>query len=270
MYINTHFHLDDPWLKGEQRRQAAIQDIDRNHIVTFAQSCSIESYEKILSYSNQSEFIFPSFGILPWYAHKYINRIEEIGDLCEKAMMLGEVGLDERNAEDKACIPHQRPLFEIFLEAAEKNNMLMNLHFRGTEGEGFNLLQSYNIKKAIFHAYSGSLELMKQITDQGYFYSVGLSSLFLNRMKNVRRDLFVERIKNIPDDLLVLEIDELPTIEWFKMDFEVSSTLFPKIIKAIAGIRNSTPEEIESQCHKNVSKLIGKDSRLMNIVTLLN
>ena len=270
MYINIHFHLDDPWLKGAQRRQEVIQDIDRNRIVTFAQSCSIESYEKILSYSDQSKFIFPSFGILPWYAHKYIDRREEVIELCEEAMMLGEVGLDERNAEDKACIPHQRPLFKIFLEAAETKNLLMNLHFRGTEEEGLNLLKSYNIKKAIFHSYSGSLELMEQITDQGYFYSVGLSSLFLNRMKSARRDLFVEKVKNIPDDLLVLEIDELPTIEWFKMDFELSSTLFPKIIKAIAEIRNSTPEEIESQCHKNVSKLIGGDSRLNNIAKILN
>jgi Tat protein secretion system quality control protein TatD with DNase activity len=89
-------------------------------------------------------------------------------------------------------------------------------------------------------------------------------------MKSGRRDLFVQKVKDIPDDLLLLEIDELPTIEWFKMDFEVSSTLFPKIIKVIAEIRNSTPEEIESQCHKNVTELIGKDSRLKKIAKVLN
>lgn len=270
LYINTHFHLDDPWLKGDQRRQEVIQDIDRNHIVTFAQSCSIPSYEKILSYSKQSSFIFPSFGILPWYAHEYIDRLEEVANLCDGAMMLGEVGLDERNAEDKACIPHQRPLFKIFLEAAEKKNMLMNLHFRGTEEEGLNLIKSYNIKKAIFHSYSGSLELLEQITDQGYFYSIGLPSLLLNRMKNERRNLFIEKVKNIPDDLLVLEIDELPTLEYFKMNFEVNSTLFPRIIKAVAEIRNSTPEDIKSLCHRNVLRLIGNDSRLKDIIKVLN
>jgi TatD DNase family protein len=270
LYINTHFHLDDPWLKGDQRRQEAIQDINRNHIVVFAQSVSIPSYKDILSYSKQSRFIFPSFGILPWYAHEYIDRLDEVTNLCDEAIMLGEVGLDERNAEDKACIPHQRPLFKIFLETAEKKNKLMNLHFRGTEEEGFNMIKSYNIKKAIFHSYSGSLELMEQITDQGYYYSVGLSSLFLNRMKNERRSLFIEKVKNVPDDLLVLEIDELPTIEWFKMDFELSSTLFPKIIHAIAEIRNSTPEEIKSLCHKNVLKLIGNDSKLKDMEKILN
>ncbi|MFX1284794.1 MAG: TatD family hydrolase [Promethearchaeota archaeon] len=265
MYVNTHFHLDDPWLKGDQRRQDVIQDIDRNHIITFAQSCSIPSYEKILSYANQSKFIFPSFGILPWYAHEYIDRLDEVATLCDGAMMLGEVGLDKKYAPDKACIPHQRPLFRIFLEAAEKKNMFMSLHFRGTEEEGLNLLKSYNIKKAIYHSYSGSVELMNKITDQGYFYSIGLSSLLLNRMKDDRRKFFIERVKNIPDDLLVIEIDELPTLEYFKMNFEVNSTLFPKIIKAIAEIRNSSPEEIKSLCYKNVLKLIGNDPRLKNI-----
>jgi TatD DNase family protein len=268
MYVNTHFHLDDPWLKGDQRRQEAIQDIDRNQIVIFAQSCSIPSYEKILSYSERSKYIFPSFGILPWYAHEYIDRMDEVEKLCEGAMMLGEIGLDEKYAENKACIPHQRPLFEVFLEVAERENMLMNLHFRGTEEEGLNLIKSYNIKKAIFHSYSGSLELMEKITNEGYFYSIGLPCLLMERMKNERRNLFIEKVRNVPDDLLVLEIDELPN-EYFKMPFEVNSTVFFKIIKAIAEIRNSTPEEIKSLCHKNVLKLIGSDSRLKDIRKVL-
>jgi Tat protein secretion system quality control protein TatD with DNase activity len=152
--------------------------------------------------------------------------MDEVEKLCEGAMMLGEIGLDEKYAENKACIPHQRPLFEVFLEVAERENMLMN------------------------------------------FYSIGLPCLLMERMKNERRDLFIEKVRNVPDDLLVLEIDELPN-EYFKMPFEVNSTVFFKIIKAIAEIRNSTPEEIKSLCHKNVLKLIGSDSRLKDIRKVL-
>ncbi|MFX0087259.1 MAG: TatD family hydrolase [Candidatus Hodarchaeota archaeon] len=270
MYINVHHHLDDPWLKGDQRRQEAIQDIDKNHIVTFAQSVSIPSYKKILSYSKQSRFIFPSFGILPWYAHEYCDRLDEVANLCNDAMMLGEVGLDERNAQDKACIPHQRPLFQIFLEAAKENNMIMNLHFRGTEEEGVNLLTSYDIKKAIFHSYSGSLESIEQIIDQGYLISVGIGSLLVNRMNEGRRNRIIKRVQSIPDDLIVIEIDELPTLEWFKMEFEVNSSLFPKILKAVAKMRNSTPEELEFLCYKNIKKLIGNDPKLKDILKVLS
>ena len=66
-----------------------------------------------------TEYIFPSFGILPWYAHDYVDRFDEIAELCKNAIMLGEIGLDEVNARDKACIPDQRPMFEIFLKSAE-------------------------------------------------------------------------------------------------------------------------------------------------------
>jgi TatD DNase family protein len=263
MYIDTHLHLDEPWLKDPDDRQKVIQDITENQIITFAQSCDILSYEKILEYSKQSPFIFPSFGILPWYAHEYVERFDEISNLCEEALMLGEIGLDERNARDKACIPHQRPLFEVFLKAAEKHNMIMNLHFRGTENEGFDILKSYNIKKAIFHFYSGSLELMDDINDQGFYYSMG--PIDLNRIPRERRNFIIEKIRRIPNDLLLLEIDVLP----HRPNFEVPSVVFSNMLKTIAKIRNTTSEEIEALNHKNVLKLVDNDPKLSKITELL-
>jgi len=263
MYVDTHLHLDEPWLNDENKRQEAIHDITKHQIVTFAQSCDIKSYKKIIEYSKQSKFIFPSFGILPWYAHEYVDRFEEVAKLCEEALMLGEIGLDEKNARDKACIPHQRPLFEIFLKTAEKHDMILNLHFRGTEDEGFEILNSYNVKKPIFHFYSGSLELMDKISDQGYYYSMG--QVNLERMSGERRDFIINKIRKIPDDLLLLEIDVLPRGQ----NFEVPSIVFANIVNTIAKIRNTTSEEIEALNQKNVVTLIGNDPKLKEITELM-
>ncbi|MFX1512036.1 MAG: TatD family hydrolase [Promethearchaeota archaeon] len=263
MYVDTHLHLDERWLEDEKNRQRAIKDITENQIVTFAQSCDIPSYEAILSYSQQSKYIFPSFGILPWYAHEYVDRFDEVAKLCEEAIMLGEIGLDEINAQDKACIPHQRPLFEIFLEAAEKNNMIMNLHFRGTEKEGFEILNSYRIKKPIFHCYSGPLELMDAISENGYYYS--MRGFDLSSLSEQWRTWFIETTKKIPDDLLLLEIDVLPR----GTNFELPSVVFGKMLHRIAEIRNTTPEEIEALNQKNVLKLVGTDPKLSEITELL-
>ncbi|MFX0173926.1 MAG: TatD family hydrolase [Candidatus Hodarchaeota archaeon] len=217
----------------------------------------------MLEYSEQSPFIFPSFGILPWYAHEYVERSDEISKLCEEALMLGEIGLDEKNARDKACIPHQRPLFEIFLEAAVKHNMIMNLHFRGTENEGFDILKSYQIQKVIFHNYSGSRDLMDDISDLGYYYSMG--PININRIHHERREFVFEKIRKIPDDLLLLEIDVLPQ----RPNFEVPSVVFSNMLKTIAEIRNTTSEEIEALNHKNVLKLVNHDPKLGKITELL-
>lgn len=249
-------------LSDRKNRQKAIADITKNKIVTWAQSCDIHSYEKTLEYSKKSEYIFPSFGILPWYAHEYSNRLDDVAKLCEDALMLGEIGLDEKYARDKASIPHQRPLFEVFLEASEKHNLIMNLHFRGDlEREGFEYLKSYNIKKAIFHSYSGSPEMIKEINDHGYYYSYSIGK---HRMSEARRKRFTEELRLIPDELLVLEIDVLPI-----SNFQVPSEVFPRILRAVAELKNTTSEEIEAMNHRNASKLVGNDPRLEQMNRLL-
>ncbi len=254
MYIDNHLHLDAPWLKGEKKRQAVIADITENRIVTFAQSCSIQSYEKILAYSKQSAYIFPTFGILPRYAHNYAQKLDEVAKLCEEALMLGEIGLNHMFARS---IPYQRPLFEVFLEAAEKYDLIMNVLLRGTEEEGFEALTSYNIRKVVIHSYAGSLELMDAILDQGYFFSIGPVNL---------SKLTKEKIRKIPDDSFVLETVVLPS----GTKFAVPSVVFAKLLKIIADIRSTTAEELETLNQRNVLKLIDNDPKLSQITKLLS
>ncbi len=263
MFIDTHLHLDPPWLTRIVDRQKVIQDITTHKIITLAQSCDIPSYKKILEFSDQSPYIFPSFGILPWYAHEYVDRFDEILKLSENALMLGEIGLDERNARDKACIPHQRPMFNLFLKTAERKNLILNLHFRGTEREGFEILKSYTLKKPIFHNYSGSLEMMDEINDMGYYYSMGPPHF--SHLPTRRQDYIKQKIQDIPEDLFLLELDVLP----HGSDFQVPSVVFAKMLKEISDIRNITPDELEMINQKNFTKLIGNDSELSDIQKLL-
>lgn len=251
MFIDTHLHLHKPYL-DEGMIDIVIKDITKNKIITWAQSCDIPTYNKILEYSERSEYIFPSFGVLPWYAHDYVERFDEITKLCEKAIMLGEIGLDEKYAQDKACIPHQLPLFEIYLREAEKNNKIMNCHFRGKERESFEIVKSYKAKKIIFHSYSGDVDLIKDITDAGYYYSVG-----------PRYD--EEKLKHIPDDLLLLEVDVLPRTTIFKLP----SVVFIEMLERFAEIKQTTVEEIESLNQQNVMKLIKNDPNLNDMVELM-
>ncbi len=262
MFIDTHLHLDEPWLVGDGKRKNIIQNIDQNKIITFAQSCDIPSYQKVLEYSNLSQYIFPSFGILPWYAHEYKDRFEEIEGLCEEALMFGEIGLDEKNARDKTCIPFQRPLFNLFLKKAEQKNMILNLHFRGTEQEGFETLKSYNLKKPIFHAYSGSVDLMKDLAEEGYFYSLSQGITRIPSLPTTRRKIVETNIRSFPEDLLLLEIDVIE-------DERLPSTVFQEILETLAKIKRTTPDDIEQINQQNVLKLVKDDDKLSAIKNLI-
>ncbi len=263
MYIDTHLHLDEPWLTNSEKRQKVIDDINANKIITFAQSCDLASYDKTLEWSKQSDYLFPSFGILPWYANEYVDRLDKVADLCENAIMLGEIGLDLASSRNKSNKEEQLALLDVFLKAAEKHDMVLNLHFRGgMEPEGFEVLQSYNVKRAIFHWYSGTLELMDEINAEGYYYSVGQMNL-AERQKSVRERI-TDMVLKIPDDRLLLEIDVLPR------DMEkVPSVIFSGILKDMAEIKNSSVEEIEALNQRNVQELVGNSSRVSDITKLL-
>ena len=264
MYIDTHLHLCNRWL-DDIRRPKAIADIDKNKIITWAQSWDFPSYKEALKYSQKSEYIFPAFGVLPWEAYDYKDRFDEITKLCEDALMLGEIGWDEKNAEVKRSIPYQIPMLEVFLEAAEKHNLLMNLHFRGgLERKGFELLKSYDAKKCIIHAYSGPPVMIKETNEQGHYISYG-SSRFGSLTKS-QKSYYKRRISEVHEDLLIIEIDVLQRGDKFRPPSEV----YPDILKDIAEFRNTTPEEIEAMNHRNVLRMIGDDPKLKEMKTLLS
>ncbi len=264
MYIDTHLHLDEPWLTDEKLRQKTIKDITENKIVTWAQACDLKGYLKIVEWAKQSEYIFPSFGILPWYANEWTDKLDEVVRYCKEALMLGEIGLDEASSRNKANTKEQEALFAVFLEEAEKNNKILNCHFRGgLERRGLEVLNSYNVKKAIFHHYSGPTEMIDEINDNGHYISYGAPSYYYPSKK--LKEYLAERLPKISDDLLIIEIDVLPRGESYKPP----SAIIPKIFKTLAKAKGTTPEEIEAMNHRNVLRMVNDDPNLRDMVNLL-
>ncbi|MHA1126235.1 MAG: TatD family hydrolase [Candidatus Heimdallarchaeota archaeon] len=250
MLIDTHLHLHEPYMQ-EDRLDKVIENIEQNKILSWVQSCDLETHKVILEVCKRSKYLFPSFGVLPWYAHKVTEQYDLIEKLCGEAIMLGEIGLDKKYAREEASHPHQLPLFEIFLREAEKNNKIMNCHFRGDERGSFEVVKSYKAKKIIFHGYSGEPDLMKEINDLGYYYSLGPRAQEW-------------KVLDIPDDLLLLEIDVLS-----KNSPRLSSDVFKIMLERFAEIKGTTPEEIEAINQRNVLRLIKDDSNLKEMVDLI-
>ena len=263
MYIDTHLHLCNRWC-DDIRRPKAIADIDKNRIITWAQSWDIPSYMKALEYSQESEYIFPAFGVLPWEAYDYKDRFDEIAKLCEDAIMLGEIGWDEQNAQDKRSLPYQIPMLEVFLETAEKQNKIMNLHFRGgLEEKGFDLVNSYDVKKAIFHHYSGPPELIEKINDNGHYISYGGGG-YDNLSEKMKNEIF-KRVTKVHEDFLIIEIDVLRRGK----DFKLPSEIYPVILEVLAEARKTTPEDIEAMNQRNVLRMIADDPKLKDMKKLI-
>ncbi|NHJ49382.1 MAG: hypothetical protein FK733_16450, partial [Asgard group archaeon] len=111
---------------------------------------------------------------------------------------------------------------------------------------------SYKAKKIIFHHYTGDIDLIKDISDAGYYISIG-------RIYNKKKLL------KIPDELLILEIDVLPRRDPSRL----SSVILNEMLEKYAEVKNITSEELEAITQRNVMKLISDDHQLIDMVKLM-
>jgi len=58
MLIDTHLHLDEPWLKSNEQHRKTIEDINTNKIMAWGQSTDIDSYERVKKVAEQSCIFF--------------------------------------------------------------------------------------------------------------------------------------------------------------------------------------------------------------------
>ena len=109
--IDTHAHLDH----YEEAVETALAEIEQHHILTVSNSMDIPSYQRNLDIAARCAWVLPTFGIHPWNAPAYADRLDELPPLIQKSPLLGEIGLDFHWVEDASCYLAQRKVFEFFL-----------------------------------------------------------------------------------------------------------------------------------------------------------
>ena len=64
---------------------------------------------------------------------------------------------------------------EAIIELAKKKDLPALIHTRGTWREAFEIAKETGIKKAVFHWYSGPVDVLEDILNEGYFVSASPS-----------------------------------------------------------------------------------------------
>jgi TatD DNase family protein len=165
--IDTHVHLDqidNPEESILEARKAGLAGI-------VAVGMDMASNEMALAFSRQySGVVFPAVGYHPWnIAISGIRaNLEYIEKHLEEVVALGEVGLDFKIPLAKEI---QQGVFEEILELAWKKDKPVIVHSRLSHEESFESVRKHNLKKAVFHWYSGPLDILKELLLQGYYIS---------------------------------------------------------------------------------------------------
>lgn len=173
MLIDVHTHLDH----YGKFLDSAVKEIERHRILSLSTAMDIPSYEKIQDIGRKCVYVIPCFGIHPWNAHKYADRLDELAPYIHESPLLGEIGLDFHFVKDTNRYPRQEKVLRYFLQSAQEQNKSINLHTKGAEREILALLEEFRIPPFIVHWYSGPLELVEDYLEAGAFFTVGVAVL---------------------------------------------------------------------------------------------
>jgi len=210
-------------------------------IVIIAVSDDLKSSIKTIKLCETEKNWIPAIGIHPWEVkNTRKSALEEIKHLVARheIKVLGEIGLDKKfvpETWDKQLI-----FFKFFLKLANEYNLILNLHSAGAWQEVFNLLVKYDIEKALFHWYTGPLDLLEKIESKGYFIGINPAITIQEKHKEVAKIS-----KNF-----ITESDG----PYKYRGLELNPLMIKNTIKIIAELRNESVSKVEKRIEVNFRK----------------
>jgi len=259
MLIDAHVHLD----KYGDLLDEALRQIDTERIFTVATAMDVPSYLELQKIAERSELVLPTFGIHPRRAAEYANRLPEISRYIEMSPAIGEIGLDFHWVKDTGTYPAQRKVLEYFIAAAGEQNKFVNLHTKAGEKEILDLLEKYNVRRAIIHWYSGPLDILQAMIDFGCYFTIGVEVQYSNYIKEIA--------KRIPDHLLLTETDNPGALKWLKKNDKIGMPMaIQDVVEMLSRLRQSTSERIGQLIHENFTRLLANDPWLRGVGDILS
>jgi TatD DNase family protein len=253
MLIDAHSHVDRYELEGEHALQSALAQMAEHKILTISNSMDLASYRRNLEISEACDWVLPAFGVHPWNAAEYADRLPDLVRAIEQAAIIGEIGLDHYFVKDAITYPDQRKVFEYFLSAARDQQKIVNLHTKGAEKEVLELLERYSLQRVIVHWYSGPLDIFRQLLPQGAYFTVGLEVRFSKHIQTIAQE--------IPLGQLLTETDNPGGPRGFTGELGMP-VLVKDVVQGIADAKRTTAQAIVQAVQANLLELVRDDPGL--------
>lgn len=165
--IDTHCHLDFYPIP-----EKVAQTAETLNIFTIAVTNLPSHFDQSFAHVRQFTNVRLALGLHPLIPESHTDRERQLFlRLLDKTNYIGEVGLDF-SRHGKSTTNEQIQSFRLVLDAIQHKNCFISVHSRGAEGTVLELFQNYNVSRATFHWYSGSLALLDQIIEEGHYISV--------------------------------------------------------------------------------------------------
>jgi TatD DNase family protein len=247
MYVDAHAHLD----KYDSELPEILDEIERNEIFTVSVSMNPESYTRSRKISEQSQWVVTSFGVHPWDAPEFRNRLESLDPLVDNSPMVGEIGLDYHFVTEPEKHVIQREVFTYFVRKGVSQQKILNIHSKGAEADVDKILGELGVRRAIIHWYSGPIQELEKLIEKGFYFSIGVEILSNSHIQTIT--------KTIPAPQLLTETDNPGGYQWLAGELGRPS-IIRSVVKMISDVRQWEQRETEHLIIENVMRLASGDS----------
>ena len=251
MLFDTHAHMDDQAFDAD--REELLSSLPGAGIgLLMNPGCSLESSRNAAALAAQYDWMYAAVGSHPDVADEVNEAVlEEYRKLCklypEKIKAIGEIGLDY-HYED---IPRelQKKAFIAQMELARELDLPVIVHERDAHEDGLAIVKAFPEVKGVFHCFSGSAELARQLTDLGWY--IGFTGVLT--FKNARRA--IEAAQAIPLERIVIETDcPYMSPEPFRGKRNDPGKVY-RMAEKLAEIRGISVEEAQAITFENGKRL---------------
>ena len=248
--FDTHAHIDDRAFRED--RDILLEGLaDKGVQLVMNPGCSLESSRNAVALAEKYSIVYAAVGSHPDVANEVnetvLDEYRKLCKLCDKVEAIGEIGIDY-HYED---IPRQLQLkaFRMQMELAEELNLPVIVHEREAHEDGMAVVREFPKVTGVFHCYSGSAEMARQLVDKGWY--IGFTGVLT--FKNARKA--VETAASLPLDRIVLETDcPYMAPDPFRGKRNDPGYLF-RMAEKLAEIRGMDVEEIKKITTENGKRL---------------
>lgn len=248
--MDIHCHVD--FKEFNKNRKDVIERAKKKLNAIINSGASLGGNRRTLKLIEENKgFIHGTLGFHPVNASRADQSIieqafREISENIDKAVALGETGLDFHHIGDTENRNRQLKVFRSFINLANEYEMPLVIHARDAESRSFEMVKKYSKDiDIIFHCYGGDLETMNKILEESYYISYSTVICYSDHHNKLVRKTPVENILTETDS---------PYLSPFKGQ-KNEPAFVEETVKKIAEIKASSFEEIDKITEKNARKI---------------
>lgn len=248
--IDTHAHLEEIDNLEQALAEARLAGV----IAIVAVGSDYESNCEVLQLAEKyKDFVYPALGWHPWNIKEseMVTNLEFMESHIDQAVAIGEVGLDyHKRVRARADKDLQKQVLKDVLGIARAHRKPALIHSRYAWRDALDLVEEAQLEKAVFHWYTGTSSVLRDIVSQGYYISATPAVEYHEEHRRA--------VKEIPRERMLLETDS-PVVYRRGTEFEYQSSP-ADIIRSLRGaaeLKGVSEAQIAEVTTANALKFFG-------------